>query len=206
MYDYLGWQHHHHKKSPTEYFLSCGNQCCTSLSHSQFWWAVIESILTSSITLCFFSAPRHSRFLALLRSLAATYHQSSCFTSWELQIRSKDHLRSASSWTPFFTIRPMMEVYIYKNYPSTYLSSVSSLRLSISSMGSWTKIIANLTSYFFPSLFFTCIIYLMQKLNYLAFQWFCVSLFKGVMNWEIKFSLSFWHPRGHPIIRFAYKF
>jgi len=54
MYDYLGWQHHHHKKSPTEYFLSCGNQCCTSLSHSQFWWAVIESILTSSITLCFF--------------------------------------------------------------------------------------------------------------------------------------------------------
>jgi len=30
--------------------------------------------------------------------------------------------------------------------------------------------------------------------------------FKGVMNWEIKFFLSFWHLRGHHIIRISCTF
>lgn len=77
--------HHYNKKSPTEDILSVATWAVPLFPHPG---AVIEaSSPLPSLFVFFAPRPGYRGWMALLRSLDATYHQSRCFTLWELQIR-----------------------------------------------------------------------------------------------------------------------
>lgn len=105
----------------------------------QFWRAVTESILTSSITVWLF----FFQDKALVKSLAATYHQSKSFTPWELLImlRRSSHICHILHIS-FLPSGRWLKAICTGTARHHIFSSAFSLRLDISSMGSWTKITA----------------------------------------------------------------
>lgn len=121
--DSLGQQHHHHnQKSTTEDVLSVAAWAVPSFLTIlvQFWRAATESILVSSITVCFFRSK--TRMLWVNSSSEITgCHLSSVEVLYTMRASNKAQKISLDLSHPghqLFTFRRMMEVHMYKNYPS----------------------------------------------------------------------------------------